>query len=306
MCAFVGHTDARRTDDWDARRGDSTVTGRRLVVVGSANVDLVWRGAVLPRPGETVTDGEYVRGFGGKGANQACAAARLGAAVTFVGCVGDDDLGTAVRADLEATGVDCSWLMTAPGVPTGVALITVDAAGENAIAVAPGANRALTGDQVRAAIAATGDAAVLTSLEIGLVNAAAAISAAHGPVTFNPAPFDAAAAQWFDRCNTVVVNELEATAYGIDPDYPPPNVVVTLAARGARSATAQVDAFSVPIVDATGAGDAFCAAYAVTGDITAACAAGALACRELGARGSQATSADVAALVREQPRSPRR
>ena len=99
-----------------------------MIVVGSANVDLVWRGPRLPRRGETVTDGEYRRVFGGKGANQASAAARLGAGAAFVGCVGDDDLGAAVRADLEARGVDCSWLTTAPE-PTGVALIMVGAPG---------------------------------------------------------------------------------------------------------------------------------------------------------------------------------
>src|SRR5688572_11723584 len=115
---------------------------RRVVVVGSANVDLVWRGARLPQPGETVTDGEFVQVLGGKGANQAAAAAALGARVGFVGCVGDDEHGHAIRADLEARGIDCTRLLTAV-VPTGVALITVDESGENTVAVAPGANRAL-------------------------------------------------------------------------------------------------------------------------------------------------------------------
>ncbi len=278
----------------------------RLVVVGSANVDLVWRGRALPRPGETVTDGTFVRVFGGKGANQACAAARLGASVMLVGCVGDDDHGIAVRADLEAVGVDCTRLLSAAGTPTGVALITVDDRGENSIAVAPGANRALEPAFVRDAMVAAGDAALLTSLEIGLDNAAAAIETATGPITFNPAPFDADAARWFDRCTTVVVNEIEASAYGIDPAEPPANVVVTLGARGARSAQTEIDAFAVDVVDTTGAGDAFCTAIAVTNDLAIACAAGALACRALGARGSQATMADVDALLREQPRSPRR
>src|SRR5205814_2926830 len=86
----------------------------RVIVVGSANVDLVWHGPRLPRPGETVSDGEFRRVFGGKGANQASAGARLDASTAFVGCVGDDDLGNAVRSDLEARGIDCSWLATAP------------------------------------------------------------------------------------------------------------------------------------------------------------------------------------------------
>ena len=92
-----------------------------MVVVGSANVDLVWHGERLPAPGETVTDGEFAQVLGGKGANQAAAAATLGAEVHFVGCVGDDEHGRVVRADLEARGVDCSALATTAGAPTGVA-----------------------------------------------------------------------------------------------------------------------------------------------------------------------------------------
>ncbi len=119
---------------------------RRVVVIGSANVDLVWHGPRLPGPGETVTDGEFVQVLGGKGANQAAAAAALGAEVYFVGCVGDDEHGRLVRADLEARGIDCSSLTTVGRVPTGVALITVDARGENSVAVAPGANRSVSAD----------------------------------------------------------------------------------------------------------------------------------------------------------------
>ena len=106
-----------------------SVVSRRVVVVGSANVDLVWHGERLPAPGETVTDGEFVEVLGGKGANQAAAAAALGADVSFVGCVGADEHGRAVRADLEARGIDCSALATGTGAPTGVAVITVDARG---------------------------------------------------------------------------------------------------------------------------------------------------------------------------------
>jgi ribokinase len=275
----------------------------RLVVVGSANVDLIWRGERLPRPGEKVSGGTFARVMGGTGANQACAAARLGADVAFVGCIGDDDLGAAVRADLADHGVDCTWLATAPrGISTGVALITVDARGDNAIAVASGANRALTPEHVRAAVAATTDADVglLTSLEIGLPNASAAIDAARGPVLFNPSPVDADAPKWFDRAQTVVVNEGEAVDYGIDLAALPANVVVTLGAHGARSPAAACDGFSTDVVDTTGAGDEFSAAYALTGDLAFACAAAALACRAVGPRGSQPTRDVVDALVRAQ------
>lgn len=274
----------------------------RLVVVGSANVDLVWRGERLPRPGETVSDGELVRVMGGKGANQACAAARLGARVAFVGCVGDDDLGAAVRADLDRHGIDCAWLAVAAGTPTGVALITVDAQGENSIAVAPGANHSLTTDHVRAALRAMGDVPVLTGLEIGEAAASTAIDAATGPVTFNPAPVDAAAASWFGRCAAVVVNEGEAAGYGVTPETAA-NVVVTHGRHGARDAYHDCAGFAVDAVDSTGAGDVFCAAYALTRDVAFATAAGALACRALGARASQPTRDEVESLLTAQPRS---
>jgi ribokinase len=272
----------------------------RLVVVGSANVDLIWRGERLPRRGEKVSLGTFAQVMGGTGANQACGAARLGGEVAFVGCVGDDDLGTAVRADLAAHDIDLTWMFRAPaGVATGVALITVDANGDNAIAVAPGANRALTPDHVREAVDATtaSDIPMLTSLEIGLANASAAIEAARGPVLFNPSPVDPDAPRWFDRCTTVVVNEGEAADYGIHAERPPPNVIVTLGARGARSATAFASGFPVDVVDTTGAGDEFCAALAVFGDLDAACAAAALACRAIGPRGSQPTREEVAELL---------
>jgi ribokinase len=272
----------------------------KLVVVGSANVDLIWRGERLPRRGEKVSLGTFAQVMGGTGANQACGAARLGGEVTFVGCVGDDDLGTAVRADLAAQDIDLTWIFRAPaGVSTGVALITVDANGDNAIAVAPGANRALTPAHVREAVDATTAPGIpiLTSLEIGLANASAAIEAALGPVLFNPSPFDADAPRWFDHCTSVVVNEGEAADYGIDVEAPPANVIVTLGARGARSAAAWSPGFTVDVVDTTGAGDEFCAAYALYRELDAACAAAALACRAIGPRGSQPTREEVAALL---------
>src|SRR4051812_3589944 len=124
----------------------------RVVVIGSINADLVVSVPTLPGPGETVTGGRFARHGGGKGANQAVAAARFGAAVAFVGAVGDDDLGAAALDELAAEGIDVSATARLDGVPTGVALIAVDAAGENAIAVASGANAELGGDAVRAAL----------------------------------------------------------------------------------------------------------------------------------------------------------
>ncbi|HET9736500.1 MAG TPA: PfkB family carbohydrate kinase, partial [Solirubrobacteraceae bacterium] len=126
----------------------------RVVVVGSVNVDLVVSAGRLPRAGETVAGGTFARHGGGKGANQAVAAARAGAEVTMVGAVGDDELGSEALAELAAEGIDTSHVARLDGVPTGVAVIVVDAAGENQIAVASGANAELDAAAVEAALAA--------------------------------------------------------------------------------------------------------------------------------------------------------
>jgi ribokinase len=120
---------------------------RRVIVVGSVNVDLVARAERLPAPGETVTGAAFSRHHGGKGGNQAVAAARLGAQTTFIGAIGDDEFGREARAALEAEGIDLSGLVVIPGA-TGVALILVGAGGENLISVASGANAELTADHV--------------------------------------------------------------------------------------------------------------------------------------------------------------
>src|SRR5438034_920499 len=123
-----------------------------VIVVGSVNVDLVVHAGRLPSPGETVIGGAFSKAQGGKGANQAAAAAALGTRVRIVGLVGDDDFGREARADLGARGVDLAHLGTGTG-PTGVALIVVDDEGENLIAVASGANGELTGEIVSSALA---------------------------------------------------------------------------------------------------------------------------------------------------------
>jgi len=291
----------------------------RVIVVGSANVDLVWHGERLPRAGETVTDGEYHQVLGGKGANQAAAAARLGAPSAFVGCTGDDEFGALVRADLRARGVDTDFLATADAA-TGVALIMVGANGENVIAVAPGANRSMTSAHVEAALGAlvgAGDV-VLVSLEITVDAATAALVAAAriGATTIlNPAPCRAGEGieAAFAACNVVVPNAGEADEYGGAPAILAAGaraVVVTRGAAGAdiftpdRAAPRHVEPFSVDAVDTTGAGDAFCAALAtelgtdVPLDSAArfASAAAALACTALGARAALPTRAQTYAL----------
>ncbi len=165
----------------------------RVIVVGSLNIDLVARSEALPAPGETVTGARFERHHGGKGGNQAVAAARLGAPTAFVGTVGDDAFGDEARAGLSAEGIDLAGLRTVPGA-TGVALILVDRRGENLISVASGANADLTPDLVRAALALLapqpGDV-VLVGHEIPTGTAATALRLAHeaGATTIlNPAP----------------------------------------------------------------------------------------------------------------------
>ncbi len=171
------------------------MTPGRVVVVGSVNVDLVVVASRLPGPGQTVTGGDVARHHGGKGGNQAVAAARLGADVAFVGAVGDDDFGVAARAALVTEGIDVTHLLVAPR-PTGVALIVVDEQAENLIAVAPGANAAPTPASVTAALLALaigpGDV-VLVSCEIppeAIRAALAAARAAGATSVLNPAPAD--------------------------------------------------------------------------------------------------------------------
>jgi ribokinase len=278
------------------------------VVVGSANVDLVWRGERLPRPGETVTDGEFVRRLGGKGANQAAAAAALGAEVAFVGAVGVDDDGREISADLEARGIDCSALARTTHIPTGVALITVDRHGENAIAVAPGANRFLPARVAARAIRA--DDIVLCSLEIPVETVQAAVDAARNVgavVIVNPAPPRSAPAGAL-----LTPNEHECAHLGGVEQLlvSAPAVIVTRGADGVRMHRAGRDvveqpAFAVDVVDTTGAGDAFNGALAwavaegrsLDDALPLACAAAALATRAVGARSSLATADAVYALV---------
>jgi ribokinase len=271
-----------------------------IAVVGSVNLDLVARVERLPRPGETVTDASFERVPGGKGANQAVAAARLGADVRFVGCVGDDPFRAEALSGLEEAAVDLAGLRVS-AEPTGVALILVDADGENQIVVAPGANEALRPED------ASVDAAdaVLCQLEIPQdVVAAAAARSRYFCLNAAPArPVDAAV---LARADLVVVNRYELEALGGTPRL----VALTLGAEGAvlledgsevaRAAPPRVDA-----VDGTAAGDAFTACLLVSvlegrphdEALRRACAAGALAASRFGAQPSLPTAAEVDTIL---------
>ncbi len=266
----------------------------RITVVGSANVDLVARCERLPRAGETVTDALFERIPGGKGANQAVAAARLGARVRFVGRVGRDEL---VVRSLEREGIDVSGVARDRG-ESGVALILVDAGGENVIVVAPGANRRLEPEDVE-----VGEAdAVMCQLEIP----DQAIGAAAAGARFfclNAAP--ARRSRPFSP-DLLVVNRYE---YELVRSYPG-LVALTLGAEGAvllegGQVVARARPPTIEAVDGTAAGDAFCAALVMAllegrergNALARACAAGALAASRPGAQPSLPTAAEVHALV---------
>ncbi|WP_133903397.1 ribokinase [Actinophytocola oryzae] len=250
-----------------------------ITVIGSCNVDFVVPVAELPGPGETVLGRDHLKTPGGKGANQAVAAARLGSRVVFVGCVGDDDLATTIRTALTDAGVELTWLHTAEDTPSGIALITVADGGENTIAVSPGANARLSPEHLNTSLLESTDV-LLAQLEIPLEAVQAAVEAAHGRVLLNPAPARELPPELLARVDVLIPNrsELGVLAGAPEPTTTdeaaalarsltgPSAVVVTLGADGALvvadDEVTHVPAVEVDAVDATGAGDAFCGALA--------------------------------------------
>ena len=254
--------------------------GPEVVVVGSANLDLVVEVEAVPVAGQTVLGGDLARIPGGKGANQAVAAARLGRRVAMVGRVGDDEAGAMLREALAAAGVDVACLRTAPGAPSGVALIAVAADGDNAIVVSPGANgRVARGDVISAGSVLARAKVTLLQLEIPIDAVADAASASAGTVVLNPAPATPLPDGLLDRVDVLVPNQTELAALAghdgpVDAEaaaalarrLPTAAVVVTLGAEGAL-VVADGDATLVaapPVTptDTTAAGDAFCGALA--------------------------------------------
>lgn len=260
----------------------------RVVVLGSLNVDLVTRVAEHPAPGETVLGEGLSRLAGGKGANQAMAAARAGAAVAMVGAVGDDEGGRAYAARLTTAGIGTDALAVV-GEPTGTALIVVDAGGENSIVVVAGANAAVTADAVPDLGA--GDV-LLVQLEVPLDAVADGCRRAHAQgarVVLNTAPYADLPDDVLALADPVVANEHEAARLASTP----PSLLVTLGADGARWGDLALPAEHVEeVVDTTGAGDAFCGALAASlaegaddeTALRAALAAGARAVRHEGAQ----------------------
>lgn len=272
----------------------------RVIVVGSVNLDLVVSGDRLPSPGETVTGGRFERFHGGKGGNQAVAAARLGAETWFIGAVGDDEFGVEAKAALKKEGVRTDYVETLPDAPTGIAFILVDSKGENLISVASGANLELTPAQVGAAFGAIRPNAadvVLIGHEIATRTLHAALEAAslkRARTILNPAPVGDLDRRSFGLADHLTPNRVElagliandarasGTAAGLDdperaarrllePTAAGPgvrrSVLVSLGAAGAMlvradEPTVEIPALKVAAVDAVGAGDTLNGAFA--------------------------------------------
>ena len=267
---------------------DNTQAPGSVLVVGSINVDLVLSTPMLPTRGETVTGGRFAQHNGGKGANQAVAAARMGAAVTFVGAVGNDPFGRSALDDLHGEGIDISRVAVLDGESTGIALIVVDLHGQNQIAVASGANAHVTGAFVDRALAtatmpgpgaAAGPGAYLANLELrdDAVVAGARYARERGmTLLVNPAPARALNSELIGLSPILIPNEIEAESLTGERDPTEAGrllagrtgapVIVTLGQRGvvivSREGARPIPATIVEVVDTTGAGDTFAGALA--------------------------------------------
>jgi ribokinase len=299
-----------------------------IIVPGSINADLLFRVEKLPRPGETVLCPAYAFAPGGKGANQAAAAAKAGAEVRFVGHVGDDAYGPVVRGLLEEAGVDCGGLAVS-GKPTAIAVIGVDAGGENSIIVASGANLDTAAAQVVDAVLGPGVTVLcqneIRSAETFAVLRRARARGARAVLNFAPASGEVPV-EVLDDLDVLIVNELEGAALaggggGGDPRALARELarrhglacVLTLGAKGAVAATAaeafRAVALKVEPVDTTGAGDAFAGVLAAWLDrgaalpeaLAAASVAAALTCERIGAQTAQPTRAMIEARLPELP-----
>ena len=304
----------------------------RVTVLGSLNMDISVTVPRLPEPGATVLGSPARFTPGGKGANQAVAAARLGAGVRMAGCVGDDDFGRRLLAVLGEENIAADDVRTVPGVPTGLAMISVDPAGENLITVAPGANHEVGAGEVVAAASSPGDVLVICA-EIPVPAIRAALARARGArciLNLAPAPQspDEAAGIVADGVDWLVVNETEAGAVlgrkveGLTDAAEAAaglvaagarHAVVTAGAHGAALASSTgpagapqtIEAFGVKAVDTVGAGDTFVGALAVAlaagvppaEAVRAAAAAGATAATRHGAQAGMPRAADIRAAT---------
>lgn len=301
-----------------------------IVVVGGSNIDLIAQIARFPRPGETIGDAVYSQAYGGKGANQAVAAARCGGRVDLITCVGDDSFGQTIKSNLAHEGIGTDYVRQDNTAATGTAIILVNEQGENCIAVAPGANGQLVPHHIdEARIAISRAEIVLLQLEIPFETVAYVIDLAKSlgkQVLLNPAPARSLDDDLLRKLHILVVNETEAELItGRSVGSPeevqqaaqtlrqkgPEVVVITLGAQGSYYATRReqrmVEAYPVQAVDTTAAGDVFCGALAAAlsqstklGEaVKFANAAAALSVTKLGAQPSAPTEAEVKGFLSE-------
>ena len=288
-----------------------------VVVVGSTNLDLVATAPRLPGPGETVLGTHYAEHPGGKGLNQAVAAARAGGSVAMIAAVGDDEAGTRLRSVVEHEGIDGSQIAVIPGATTGRAVIVVDSQAENSIVVIAGANTQTHLDALPSAVAPS--TVVLAQLEVPIATVTRAFAAARAAgcrTVLNPAPAPPGGLpdELSRLCDVVVPNEHEVELLGGVEHLLSRGVGSVVVTRGAAGVSVTeapgvspwaVDAFEVVPIDTTGAGDAFCGAFAVRlalGDslrqaVCYAAAAGALATTVAGAVPSIPVAAAIDRLV---------
>ena len=304
----------------------------RILVVGSINMDMVVRSPHMPAPGETVLGDGFVTLAGGKGANQAVAAARLGARCRMFGRIGEDSFGQSLLDGLREEGIDCTNVLATDGEATGVAMIVVDARGENSIVVAGGANHRLTPDDVFSRADAFGDIdVVVLQLELPIPTVRAAIDLGRRnncKVILDPAPMPKYLDPSICEVDVITPNVTEAemlTGTKTGDAKADMNIALDLIARGAKAAVlklgsrgsmvvtgdghmARVPAYNVDIVDTTAAGDAYTAGLAVcvaegrplVEAAKFANAAGALACTRLGAQSAMPTRQEVRMLMEDQ------
>jgi ribokinase len=252
-----------------------------IVVVGSINIDHVIRTVRLPQPGETISGNDYQTFFGGKGANQAIAAARCGAQVAMVGKVGEDDSGRSARENLQRNGVEPSWVKVDTETTTGMAMILVEESGQNMIAVVGGANMQLTPQDIEKAASAIQTAHLLiVQLEVPIETVSMAIkiardSGAH--VALNPSPGQKLPVSLLTQTDSIILNETELELIEVESPIEKgaaqlagrsgARVIVTLGGGGMLICSPEMKpqhypSHKVAVVDTVGAGDAFVGAYA--------------------------------------------
>ena len=300
----------------------------RITVIGSSNVDFIMKVTRLPQLGETVTDGEFLQTFGGKGANQAVAAARAGGNASFVSCLGDDMYAPRIIENLNGDGIDTGQVVREAGSSTGTALIMFDDQGENYLTVAPGANYRLTPEHVRNCEDLVENSSVILlqmEIEVDTTREVLRLAGAHGTqIILNYAPVQEEMLELGPAVTSLVVNETEAAALvgralegqealegaaGELLERGPQHVFLTLGADGVLVASGDgivlVPAFPVTPVDTTAAGDTFCGTLAVAlveqkpipDAVRFANAASALAVTKVGAQPSIPERNEIDALL---------